>query len=60
VRWFACLLLITVWLMAMVTGRDFGGFAHLLPAGAVAIVLASGRRIRRFAARRRVDPLAPR
>jgi hypothetical protein len=60
VRWFACLLLITVWLLAVITGRDLGGAAHLLAAGAVVIVLASGKRLRRVAVRRRLGRLAPR
>jgi hypothetical protein len=38
------LTLITLWLALLVLGMTFAGFAHLLPAGAVALVCLSGRR----------------
>jgi hypothetical protein len=48
-RWLVGLLLTTVWLFAMVTGRDLNGAAHLLIVAAVLTVFGGSRAGRRSA-----------
>jgi hypothetical protein len=46
---FVSLSLITSWMAMLVLGVSYGGFVHLLPVAAAAIVFFSGNRARRIA-----------